>query len=114
MPGRSALPFIFVSQPKEKQPITRRTFIGGTIGIIVSGGIVGATFYYMNQGVDANDQTNTLQGLPYSYSGHKQTVLSAVWSADGKLIASAGADGTVQIWRTTTGKVLLTYRGHQG
>src|SRR6266496_2892228 len=39
-------------------------------------------------------------------------VLNVAWSPDGARIASGGRDSTVQIWNTSTGKRLLTYRGH--
>lgn len=36
----------------------------------------------------------------------------AAWSPDGKKVAVGNADGTVQIWEVASGKLLLTYRGH--
>jgi len=37
---------------------------------------------------------------------------AVAWSPDGTRIASGGDDNTAQIWNATTGKLLLTYRGH--
>ncbi|MBV9020153.1 MAG: hypothetical protein JOZ71_05510 [Ktedonobacteraceae bacterium] len=34
------------------------------------------------------------------------------WSPNGKLIASAGYDGIVQLWDATHGNIVYTYRGH--
>ncbi len=34
------------------------------------------------------------------------------WSPDGRRIASASQDWTVQVWDATNGGHLLTYRGH--
>ncbi len=34
------------------------------------------------------------------------------WSPDGKRIASASDDGTVQIWDAHTGSGIFTYKGH--
>jgi len=35
-----------------------------------------------------------------------------VWSPDGKRLASASADTTVQVWDASSGTTLLTYKGH--
>jgi dipeptidyl aminopeptidase/acylaminoacyl peptidase len=34
------------------------------------------------------------------------------WAPDGKRLASASQDGTLQVWDATNGHMLLTYRGH--
>ena len=55
-----------------------------------------------------------------SYDIHSHWVLAVAWSPDGPCsspgcrcrIASAGGDGTVQIWHAGTGQHILTYRGH--
>jgi WD40 repeat protein len=44
--------------------------------------------------------------------GHSDSVTSAVFSPDGKRIASASGDRTVKIWDATTGKLLATLSGH--
>src|SRR5947208_725562 len=52
--------------------------------------------------------------LFYEYKGHTAMVFGVVWSRDGKRIASASLDGTVQVWDAVTGRHVLVYRGHAG
>ena len=44
--------------------------------------------------------------------GHTKSVTAVTWSPDGRRIASASRDNTVQIWNPTTARNILTYRGH--
>ncbi|GCE21393.1 toll/interleukin-1 receptor domain-containing protein [Dictyobacter kobayashii] len=48
----------------------------------------------------------------FTYDVHARWVSAAVWSPDGKHIASGGGDGIVHIWESATGHNVLTYRGH--
>src|SRR5260370_4366087 len=48
----------------------------------------------------------------YTYRGHHNPVNTVVWSPDGKRIASASYDKTVQVWDVATGHLYLTYRWH--
>jgi serine/threonine protein kinase len=47
------------------------------------------------------------------YSGHRDIVKSVAWSLDGKLIVSAGCDGTIQVWEALTGSPVNISRGHR-
>ncbi len=50
----------------------------------------------------------------FTYNGHSNYVSAVGWSPDGKRIASASGDGTVQVWDAANGGHVLTYRGHSG
>src|SRR5713226_9096803 len=52
------------------------------------------------------------KGFGITYRGHADGVQAVVWSPDGKRIASASLDKTVQVWDATNGGHLFTYRGH--
>lgn len=59
--------------------------------------------------------TQSTIGVTYCiYLGHKGPVRAVAWSLDDTKIASAGNDGTVQVWEVATGKTLVIYRGHHG
>ena len=47
-----------------------------------------------------------------TYYGHGDRVLGLCWSPDGRYIASASGDKTVQLWESATGNSLLRYAGH--
>lgn len=65
---------------------------------------------------DVAEQHEILQ-----YTGHSDLIWALSWSPDGRYIVSGGGytgisgykrDFTLHIWDTTTGKCILTYKGH--
>src|SRR4029078_4247736 len=50
--------------------------------------------------------------LVKSFEGHTHHVLDVGWSADGKLLASAGGDNTVKIWDFEKGEQARTVNAH--
>ena len=54
------------------------------------------------------------QQPPAALQGHTNAVSDAVYSPDGKLIATSSFDGTVKIWDSTTGDELRSLTGHAG
>lgn len=60
-----------------------------------------------NSGPPVVDPSKTL-------AGHKGTVHCITLSPDGKSIASAGADKSIRIWETESGKPIRTLTGHDG
>jgi WD40 repeat protein len=46
------------------------------------------------------------------YREHKSSLLSVVWSPDGKYIASGDTSGIVRVWEALSGNTIVTYGGH--
>jgi len=48
-----------------------------------------------------------------TYRGHSNRIQAVAWSPNKQYIASAGNDGDVHVWKTATGKNVITYLGHR-
>ncbi len=101
-PGAGSAP---PSQPPA-QPgrISRRKVLIG-VGATGLAAIAGGTALLVSSRTPASS-------IP-TYRGHNGPVTSLGWSPDGRSIASASYDTTVQIWNATSLARIYTYRGHQ-
>jgi len=109
-------PPIETSSLRRRGKVSRRAAIGGVAGAILVGAGGIATWYaYVRSALETSMQStaSTEQGKTfYAYSGHSALVWSVAWSPDGKYIASASADKTVQVWGANDGAHQYTYTGH--
>lgn len=124
----SAAPAQYAPPPQPKKAkggatISRRAFVAGLVGVAALGG--GGAWLAFSQrlpvpsfasnapNTSTNQSTNPdQQGTILVYHGHPARVDAVAWSPDGKRIASASDDHTVQICDAQTGATSLTYRGH--
>jgi serine/threonine protein kinase len=104
------------SSLRRRGKVSRRAAIGGVAGAILVGAGGIATWYaYVRSALETSTQStpSTEQGKTlYVYSGHSGLVWSVAWSPNGKYIASASADKTVQVWGASNGAHHYTYTGH--
>jgi eukaryotic-like serine/threonine-protein kinase len=63
---------------------------------------------------DAGSGDTTPGGGPQTLKGHTGRVTSVIFSPDGRLLATAGANGTVCLWITETGRRRATLNGPKG
>jgi len=93
-----------IASPTPSRRISRRRVLIG-LSALSAAAVAGGGIWWL--------YTNTSPSpYLYSYSGHTQAVSGVAWSHDGRRIASASWDHTVQVWDATTGGHVLTYRGH--
>ena len=51
--------------------------------------------------------------LRCTFQGHKEAIYAVAWSPDGRLLASAGKERTILVWRAEDGRLAHFLTGHQ-
>ena len=97
---------------REHHRTMRRSVVVGIAALGLTGGAFSLSRLLHSEEATPVHIRSPLHTLPYTYSRHTGAVLSVAWSPDGKHIASASADRTVQVWEAVSGKRLLTYTRH--
>jgi eukaryotic-like serine/threonine-protein kinase len=97
-----------------RRGISRRAAIIGLTagGLAIAAGGGAAAWLLRSQQTPVVSPPSDLSPSLYVYKGHDYPVMAVTWSLDGRRIASASRDHTVQVWDAFSGSHVLTYRGH--
>lgn len=93
--------------------VSRRLVLLGLAGAIITGTVGGGLAWLAHLQAQPGTVNPSNNGTAlYTYRGHSDWVWSVAWSPNGKRIASASGDKTVQVWNAVGGGNPVTYRGH--
>jgi WD40 repeat protein len=92
---------------------SRREVLCGMAAFMITMGLEGCAKFLSSSPATVPVPTPRPQGsVLYTYRGHTSRVTSAVWSPNGKYIASGSLDQTVQVWAANPGDHFQPYIYH--
>jgi Tol biopolymer transport system component len=102
---------------KPRRSMSRRAILvgaaAGTVALGAGGPLAWLTASTANQATSVTPTLANSTGTAlYTYAGHHDRVWAVAWSPDRSMLASAGSDRIVQVWKVDNGTLVYTYTGH--